>query len=80
MNKLSQAAALMGRKGGLARSQAKKAAVMANGLLGGRPKEYPPCPKQYGKNKAHRFNKKGRCPCGYTREVVKARLDPPPSP
>lgn len=66
MNKLSQAAALMGRKGGLVRSLSHRQAVK-NGSLGGRPREYPPCPKQYGKNKAHRFSKKGRCPCGYQR-------------
>ena len=35
---ISQAAAAMGRKGGSAKSEAKTAAVRANGAKGGRPK------------------------------------------
>jgi len=43
MNKntdISQAAAALGRKGGLSKSDAKTAAVRANGALGGRPVTY----------------------------------------
>lgn len=36
-SKLSEAAAALGRKGGAVRSEAKTAAVRANGKLGGRP-------------------------------------------
>ncbi len=36
-SKLSKAAAELGRKGGAVRSEAKAAAVRANGALGGRP-------------------------------------------
>jgi hypothetical protein len=35
------------------------------GRNGGRPRQYPPCPRY----SAHRFSKSGRCPCGYTRAV-----------
>lgn len=36
---ISNDAAAFGRKGGLAKTQAKKNAARANGLLGGRPKK-----------------------------------------
>ena len=38
--KLTSAAALLGRKGGSVRSEAKTAAVRANGAKGGRPRVY----------------------------------------
>jgi hypothetical protein len=38
---ISKAAALLGRKGGMARSEVKKAAARANGKLGGRPRKRP---------------------------------------
>lgn len=41
------AAALMGRKGGLVRTERKAAASRANGRLGGRPRKHPkPAPPE----------------------------------
>jgi hypothetical protein len=54
----------MGKVGGLSTSTAKAEAVRENGKMGGRPRQFPPCPRY----KAHRFSQKtGRCPCGYQR-------------
>lgn len=41
-NDLSQAAALLGRKGGQVRSEAKTRAVRENGRKGGRPRKVQP--------------------------------------
>lgn len=41
MSKINSAAALLGRKGGKAKSEAKTAAVRANGKKGGRPRKTP---------------------------------------
>lgn len=43
-NDLKQAAALLGRKGGQVRSEAKTRAVRENGKLGGRPRKVQPEP------------------------------------
>jgi hypothetical protein len=76
MSKLSEAAAVMGRKGGAVRSARKKRAAqlsarrrVASGNAKGAERIYPPCTKEppYA-NKAHRFSKAGRCyGCGYQR-------------
>lgn len=42
MCNLSQAASVLGRKGGLARSERKAKAVRENGRRGGRPRSYKP--------------------------------------
>lgn len=52
VSKLNSAASLMGRKGGASKSPAKRRASRANGKLGGRPRQFPRCPR-YG---AHRFS------------------------
>jgi len=41
MKDLSSAAAALGRRGGLAKSEAKAAAVRENGKKGGRPRKSP---------------------------------------
>jgi hypothetical protein len=65
MNAVSQAASLLGKRGGLVTSKAKTKAARLNGELGGRPRKYPRCPR-YG---SHRFDPKTfRCPCGYRRK------------
>ena len=62
---ITQAAAMLGRLGGLVKSKAKRKAAQANGELGGRPRKFPRCPR-YG---SHRFDPKTlRCPCGYRRK------------
>jgi len=62
MDALGKAAQAMGRVGGSAKSKAKAQAARRNGKSGGRPREFPPCPR-YG---AHRFSPKTRrCPCGF---------------
>jgi hypothetical protein len=61
------AASILGRLGGQARSKAKTKAVRANGALGGRPRKYPACPRY--PSKSHRFNPgSNRCACGYVRK------------
>ena len=66
MTALQKAARAMGKVGGSRKSDAKAAAVRENGKLGGRPRQFDPCPRY--KNRAHRFSPKtGRCPCGYNR-------------
>lgn len=52
----------IGTKGGKSKSEAKVAAVRANGKAGGRPVIYPPCPGR----KRHRF-KGNQCACGFVR-------------
>jgi len=41
VNQISKAAAILGRKGGLAKSAKKAKAVRENGKLGGRPRKHP---------------------------------------
>lgn len=69
---IHEAARIMGRLGGQvggrSKSARKKLASAANGKLGGRRRQYPPCPKRYSGGQAHRFNKAGRCPCGFVRD------------
>lgn len=62
MNARQKAMALLGK----IKSRRKTLAVRENGKKGGRPRTYPRC-ERYG---AHRFSKKGRCPCGYTRSLT----------
>ncbi len=65
MDEVSKAASMLGRLGGLVKSKAKKKASRLNGELGGRPRQFPRCPR-YG---SHRFDPKTlRCPCGYRRK------------
>ena len=45
-NELSNAAAAMGRKGGLVKTEAKKNAARANGATGGRPLKWHPAPQR----------------------------------
>jgi hypothetical protein len=69
MNALQRAASAMGKVGGSRKSKAKAAAVRENGKLGGRPRQFDPCPRY--KNHAHRFSPTtGRCACGYRRPNV----------
>jgi len=68
----------IGRKGGESCSDRKVAAVQQNGLSGGRPRRYPPCPRyapprynghhRFGHGKMH-----DRCPCGYVRPATYVR-------
>jgi hypothetical protein len=63
---LLRAARMLAQRGGRTKSKAKAAAARNNGKLGGRPREFPKCPR-YG---SHRFNPKTkRCPCGYRRRA-----------
>lgn len=53
-----------GKKGGRARAKKyDKKTLRRWARKGGRARVYPRCPR-YG---AHRFNARGRCPCGYSR-------------
>lgn len=73
---LSKAAAELGRRGGSAKTAAKKAAVAKNGELGGRPRQFRKCSWYTRKNSkgktvpgSHRFDPEtGKCACGWTRE------------
>lgn len=62
MNRIDNAAALLGRRGGSARSKAKAAAARENGQLGGRPRSKAPrC--QCGAMTLKRAKARGhRCP------------------
>lgn len=56
----------IGKLGGAVKSEAKALTSAANGKLGGRPREYPACPRY--PDKAHRWSKKtGLCACGASR-------------
>lgn len=49
-NEISQAAAALGRKGGLAKTESKTAAARSNGAKGGRPFTWFPEPRRGCKN------------------------------
>jgi hypothetical protein len=59
MNKRQKAASLLGS----IKTDKKAAASRRNGKLGGKPRQYPRCPRY----PAHRFTN-DRCPCGYHRK------------
>lgn len=62
----SQAARLLGRKGGSVKSKAKAKSSRENGKEGGRPRLHPVCPNY--EDRSHRFGKSGRCACGYNKK------------
>ncbi len=62
----------MGQAGGKSRSAAKTAAAQANGLRGGRPRIYPPCPSPYANHSAHAFIPSG--PRTWEKRIGRCRL------
>jgi hypothetical protein len=62
-------ARVMGRVGGSVKSKAKAITSAANGKMGGRPRQFPPCP--YHADRSHRWRiKTNQCPCGFPRPVT----------
>jgi hypothetical protein len=64
-------AKVIGYLGGKCRSAAKIQAAKRNGLRGGRPRLYPPCPSPYAQQQSHAFVPAG--PRTYKRRVGKCR-------